>query len=331
MNPKNGLLVIKMYKIHSIKIKTMKKLLVIILFSFIQFSSLSQTKFVISWNQGFANLPTYTPYDESNLLTMNEAQEIFNYVKYETKIEWRYSYAGCEKRAHAVSLLLKDKKIKHYKIWNFDPMLISFFNKSQNPTVNSMAGLSPTVSWAYHVAILVFVSIEGKVTPMVIDPALGDNILSQNKWLELQNAPNSYYTYLDPKWYNYASMDKVIPKCNNEKYPFPPCMTGLLTGDFYLNDGISLSQRWVEEALAVNELAMKIVQEIINRESKQSDKRKAFTKLVENFDKLTDALKNNILPDDIKPYAGSLKTYQTQFISIKNSWTIKLDSLREKY
>ena len=307
----------------------MRRSFLLIIFCLSQFISLSQTKFDISYNLGFGKLPTFTNYNKSELLTMNEAIEAFNYVKNETGIEWRYSYAGCEKRAHAVSLLLKGKRIKHYKIWNFDPMLISFFNKSQSPTVNSMAGLSSTVSWVYHVAILVFVEEGGKANPMVIDPALGDNILSQSKWLELQNAPSSYYTYLDPQWYNYASTDKTNPRCDDVNYPFPPCVVGLLTGDFYLNDGISLSERWVEEALAVNELAMKIIQEVIYKSELDLNVGKAFTNLVENFDNLTAALKGNILAEDILPYTNLLEPYQKEFPVIKDRWNVKLDLLRE--
>lgn len=306
----------------------MKKITTLIVLLTMQIVTFAQTQFSISFNQGFGSLPTFTTYNESDLPSMQQAEKAFNYVKNEAEIEWRYSYAGCEKRAHVVSLLLKSKKIKHYKIWNFDPMLISLFNKSQQPSVNSKAGLSPKVSWGYHVAILVLVKDGKEIKPMVIDPALDDKLLTQQQWLDLQNAPTSYYTYLDPHWYNFATTDKFNYFCKGEAYPFPPCMSGILTGDFFLNSDISLTGQWIEEALAVNQLAMRIITEIINKESTNSNKKKAFTQLVENFNDLTNALKDSNLTDGIKPYADLLKPYQLQFRTIKDNWKIKLDSLR---
>ncbi len=308
----------------------MKKTLILLAILASQLACFAQTKFAITFNQGFGQLPTFTNYNESGLLTMKQAEDAFNYVKNDVDIEWRYSYAGCEKRAHAVSLLLKGKKVKHYKIWNFDPMMISLFNKSQKPTVNSKAGLSPKVSWGYHVAILVFVKDGEKIKPMVIDPALDDKLLTQQQWLDLQNTPTSYYTYLDPKWYNYATTDKFKYSCQGIASPFPPCMDGLLTGDFFLNEDISLTGMWVEEALAVNQLAMKIITEIINKEPANSDRKKAFTELVENFVNLTNALSGTSLTDSIKIYADILKPYQSQFTTIKQSWKSKLAPLRQQ-
>ncbi len=305
-----------------------KKSIITIIFLVSNIITFAQTQFNITFNQGFGSMPTFTKYNESEILSMEQALTVFNYVKDETGIEWRYSYAGCEKRAHAVSLLLKGKKIKHYKIWNFDPMMISLFNKSQKPNVNSNAGLSPKVSWGYHVAILVFVKDGKEIKPMVIDPALDNKILTQQQWLNIQNAPTSYFIHLDPQWYNYATTDKFKYFCQNVAHPFPPCMDGILTGDFFLNTDVSLTGKWVEEALAVNQLAMKIVDEIINKEPTASDKKKAFTQLVENFDELTNSLKGTILTERIKPYSELLKPYQLQFTTIRDGWKTKLDAFR---
>lgn len=307
----------------------MKKQLIFLLLIALQQVIIAQSKFSITYNQGFGALPTFTNYTQQDLLTLSQANQVFAYVKDSTNIEFKYSYAGCEKRAHAISLLLKAKKIKHYKIWNFDPMLISFFNKSQNPTVISKAGLSPTVSWPYHVAILIFVADQGLATPMVIDPAVSDTLLPQQKWLDLQNAPTSYYTILDPQWYNYATTDKSTYRCNDTDYPPPPCISGLLTGDYFLNEGISLTDMWVEEALAVNELAIKIINGIIKKEPNGSDKKAVFIALVENFNALTAALNGTAISNELLPYAGVLKPYQKQFTEIRNRWKTKLDTLRQ--
>lgn len=286
----------------------------------------SQTKFTISFNQGFGNLPTFK-YDPTKTYSVEKANQIFKYVKDSTGIEFRYSYAGCEKRAHAVSLLLNGKKIGHYKIWNFDPSLISLFYRQEQPYVTNKVGLSPTVSWRYHVAILLFVRDNNEINPMVIDPAVSDKIISEKEWLRLQHATTTFYTYLDPQWYNYATTDKFKYFCNGTAYPFPSCMLGLLTGDFFLNNDISLTDMWIEEALAVNQLGMKIIDDIIAKESSNSDKRKAFVALVESFDNLTNALKGKP-SDNIKPYNDLLGLYQKEFLTLRDSWKTRLDLLR---
>ncbi|MGQ2985144.1 protein-glutamine glutaminase family protein [Flavobacterium sp.] len=307
----------------------MKKLIITAALVASQIISHAQTKFTITFNQGFGQLPTFTKYKEADLLTTKQAEDAFNFIKNSVGIEWGYSYAGCEKRAHAASLFLKKKKVEHYKIWNFDPMMISLFNKSEKPTIISKAGLSPKISWGYHVAILVFVKDGKEIKPMVIDPALDDNLLTQEKWLDLQNSTTSYYTYLDSKWYNYATTDKFKYYCQGVAHPFPPCMDGLLTGDFFLNDDVSLTSMWIEEALAVNQLAMRLIREIINKEPANSYKKKIFTELVENFNNLTNALNGTNLNEDIKVYADILKPYQSEFITIKKNWKSKLDELRQ--
>lgn len=305
----------------------MRTLLYVAVYMAISLATTAQTKFNIAFNAGFGSLPTYTQYADNEVLTMQQAEALFKYAKDSSGIEWRYSYAGCEKRAHAVSLLLNGKKVKHYKIWNFDPALISIFNKQQQPTVKSKVGLSPTISWGYHVAILVFVKVGTEAKPMVIDPALDNKILTQKAWLDLQNAPNSYYTYLDPQWYTFTSTDKYKYYCSNVPYQFPPCMHALFTGDFFLNDGISRDSLWVEEALAVNEIAVNIIDQVINKEPANSAKRKAFVDLVENFDNLTNALKASP-PAEVSAYSGVFAPYQAKFIALRGAWKTKLDKFR---
>jgi hypothetical protein len=239
-------------------------------------------------------------------------------------------FSGCEKRAHAISLILKGRKIKHYKIWNFDPSLISLFYKQEKPSVTNRAGLSPVVSWRYHVAILLLVREKNnKISSVVIDPSISDELLSEKMWLQLQNSPNSFYTYLDPQWYNYATTDKFTFTCEGKCYSFPPCSLGTLTGDFFENDGVSLSQMWIEEALAINQLGMTMIEKLIKSEPPTSSRRKAFTELVENFDALTSAIKGEKVPDNILPYLNLFEPYQKEYIDIRNSWKAKLDVCRQ--
>ncbi len=287
------------------------------------FVSAQNNYFRITFNIGYGTLPTYTPPGADKLLSAQLAQQAFLYIKDSTNMEFRYSYAGCEKRAQAISLLLKGKNIPHYKIWNFDPSIISLFNKKQRPTVPNNTHLSPTVFWPYHVGVTLFVKNGAKTDTMVIDPAVSATLISFRQWLGLQNAPNSYYTFLDPVWYNFMSVNQF--KYNGD--PMPNNFPHLLTGDFAKNDGISLDSLWVEEALAVNKTAMHMINDKVDAVTAPDDPRKlAYTKLIANFDNLTAALKGKV-PADF-PYGAELTPYQTEFNTIRAYWKNRLAPLR---
>ena len=77
-------------------------------------ASSAPTRFTITDTQGLAKFPTFTKYEKTEILTIEEAEEIFKFIKENTNIEFKYSYGGCEKRAHAISLFLNEKKVRPF-------------------------------------------------------------------------------------------------------------------------------------------------------------------------------------------------------------------------
>lgn len=305
----------------------MKKILLLIIFG-INLNMSSQNKFNITFNQGYGQKPTYTQIDDNNAISQEKAESLFNFLKDSTGLEFRYSYGGCEDRAHAMSLFLKSKKIKTSKIWNFDPYYISLFNSQEQLSSFDRSGLSEKVFWGYHVAPIIKVKSGDHIELKVIDPSISDNILTIDKWLELQGAPNSYYTFTDLEWFSFVT----INGWNFNNQPIPKGFPTLLTGDFYKNEGENLQKQLVEEGLAVNKIAMIIKENIVNNKAIKEEKREKHKSLLINIDNLTNAL-NKVSDNPFTTEVDKLEftNYQTQFKEIKKAWKQKLDLLRTQF
>lgn len=298
-------------------------------------SAIGQTEFKITYNMRFNDgyQPTFRDFEPSESLTLDQANQVFKQIKTESGIEFRYSYGGCEDRAHAISLLLNEKGIKHRKIWNFNPYYISLFNRSQQPNINDQTGTSVNgrVGWGFHVAVLLSVKESSSVRLVVFDPAVADELLPVKKWLEAQNAPTSYYTFTDPQWFSFYTIEGQKPNDENMPKNFPP----LLTGDFIKNEGPNLNDMWVEEGLAVNQIGMRIIAEVIRNEPDSSQKRRAFTQLVTNIDSLTCFLRNDCKSDNgaattASVYVDEMNKYRGLFNEIRSSWKARLDKIRKQ-
>lgn len=288
----------------------------------------AQTEFKITYNMNFAggHRPTFTKFTAAESLTLKQANQLFKQIKTKSGIEFGYSYGGCEDRAHAVSLLLQEKGIKHRKIWNFNPYYISLYNLSQQPNIKDETGLSDRVKWGFHVAIVLSVKNAARTTSLVFDPAVANELLTVKKWLQTQNAPTSYYIFTDPQWFSFYTIDGQRPGDEAMPSRFP----SLLTGDFIKNEGPNLEQMWVEEGLAVNQMGMQIVNDIIRREPQASKKRAEFTQLVTNVFSLTCYLRNDCNPQHAaSAYVEDMEKYQSQFRDIRSSWKARLDNIRK--
>jgi len=300
------------------------KILLVFAFVMLQHLCMAQNNyFNITWHHGYESLPSYTPPRDSEKNDLPSVQDAFKYILDSTDIEFRYSYAGCEKRAHAISLLLNERKIKHYKIWNFDPSLISLFYKQNKPTVPNLTKLSEKVSWTYHVAILVYVKKNNATDTLVIDPSIGEKLLSYKEWLRIQSPDHSFYTFLNPEWFVFKTLDQVHTYVGE---PIPKKLPGLMTGDFFINDRTSLDSLWIEEALAVNKVGMRIIEKRIY-DMADSTKKSAYIQMVTSIESLTKALKGE-LPDNMKEYKDELVSYQKEFLAEKEVWRKRLAPLR---
>lgn len=300
---------------------------------------LSQTEFKISFNLGYTDgaKPLYTQIEPSQALLLSKASQLFKEIKSESEIEFDYSYGGCEDRAHAVSLLLKEKGIKHSKIWNFDPYYISLFNAQEPPHIYDRTKLNEKVEWGFHVAVILPVKDSDQVKSLVFDPAVADKLLTIKQWLEIQNSPNSYYTFTDSQWFSFYTINDR--KYNNVSIPasFPT----LLTGDFIMNEKENLINMWVEEGLAVNKVGMQIINEVINKEPKDSKKILILKPVVGNVYALTCFLRNECKDEKVsakyneaasealKQYPDDARTYQENFVKIRSFWKTRLDKIRD--
>ena len=287
-------------------------------------SLLAHTKFDITYHNGYGEKPTYSEIPQSNAISVSKLESIFDFILNQSNLEFDYSYGSCEDRAHAISLMLSSMGIDNKKVWNFDPYYISLFNAQQQLNAADKSKLNTSVYWGFHVAVMVLVKQEEQVKLVVIDPAIAAKPIEVKKWLNAQNAPSSYYLFTDSKWLSFITINGF--KFNQQ--PIPTGFPSLLTGDFYQNTGKNYEEMWVAEGLAINDIAMKMVKEIVRKKSTSDEKRTVFKNLIANIDNLTDALKNKKIPDDIQPYKKELALFQQQFILSRKNWKEKLDTMR---
>lgn len=226
-----------------------------------------------SHNAAGGSTPTLTPITYNEAITESQANDLVKYFLESSKLDFKCVYNGCQNRATVMSLLLKEKNIRHYKIWNFNPFKISLVHEQGPLNVDDILKLKNNrIFWDFHVAVSVLVKNENNSTDtLVIDPSFANKPLKVNDWLALQNSPNSHYTFLDPKWYNFVTIQ------NNVQFPYkengaivnynyyvyvPNFFPQIITGDYY-NYDIS-KQVLIAKELATNEQITKMADVIYN-------------------------------------------------------------------
>lgn len=133
-------------------------------------------------------------------LTQEKAQQLFNFFKNCTIFRWNDANNDCEDRANAISILLDKWGVPNYKGWVFSGYI---FNKE---------GFLKNL-WRYHVAPLVPVQEQEKITLYIIDPATSKDMISIEDWAALvTDRPNSYYLVKDSDCYIFN--EKKIEKDN---------------------------------------------------------------------------------------------------------------------
>src|ERR1700730_15616139 len=156
----------------------MKKMLILLCASLGTFSWARAQHHYFSVDRALVNLkPAFTTPKSEEMLSISQALKVFTFVKDSTGIEFNYSYAGCEKRAHAISLLLKKRHIPHRKIWNIEPGTMNFVAARNQLHVSDRSGLNGKVVWPYHVAILLFLKDQERADTVVVDPAISDKLI----------------------------------------------------------------------------------------------------------------------------------------------------------
>jgi hypothetical protein len=310
----------------------MKAILILLSLLNISTTGASQhNKFSITWAYGLAGggKPTITNINKEDAITQVRAKELINFFLEKTKIDFKCVYNGCQNRASVMSMYLTKAKIKHYKIWNFDPFKISIFNAQDALDVDDLLKLKKDkIYWDFHVAIAVLVKTESsKIDTLVFDPSFSSQPLEVNQWLRLQNSPKSHYTFLDPVWYNYVTIQPGLNwACGDktEEIKIPGCFPYIITGDFYSysssNDSI------VREELAVNEQITRVAYEVIYKMSEPQ--RSQISEFVSDYNRFKNLLQaNDGLPQDHVFYKYFI-TYREYYKKSVAYWTEELNKLK---
>jgi hypothetical protein len=119
--------------------------------------------------------PKASLYSKSNdtkislsVLTLVEANALFNELASNPEIPFEYPLDGCYARAHKMSMIMEKKGITSGKAWVTGDL---FVDTSMGP-----------VEWGYHVAPLVLVQGKKGAVPYVFDPSLSKTPIPFNKW-----------------------------------------------------------------------------------------------------------------------------------------------------
>lgn len=118
--------------------------------------------------------PTKNP----SILTLTQAEKIFNKIKKMKDISFQYQQDGCFARAHIMADRLKNNfQVESRKIWATGVL---------SPANN------PQVQWCYHVAPIIQVrNSNGGIVEMVIDPSISSTLLTKEDWLKKINASSA--------------------------------------------------------------------------------------------------------------------------------------------
>ncbi len=128
-------------------------------------------------------LPTKT-------ISIEEAQNIFEYFKNNPLFRWSDANNDCEDRANAICILLTEWKIPNYKGWVFGG---AYLKKEQGYLMNL---------WNYHVAAALPVYENNETAFYIIDPATSPQLEHISVWAEkVTHVSCSYYLIKDSSYY----------------------------------------------------------------------------------------------------------------------------------
>ncbi len=128
--------------------------------------------------------------DPEKWISRAEAEKLFAFFAVNALFKWNDSHNGCEARADAVSILLQQWKLPHYKAWVF----------SGDYLKKHIGGL--VQHWNYHVAAALPVKENGRLIFYIVDPATANQLQTIEDWAAGVTAyPHSYHIIKLPHWY----------------------------------------------------------------------------------------------------------------------------------
>lgn len=313
----------------------MKKILIFLSFLHVATIALAQhNKFSITWAYGLAggSQPT-TTVSASESISKQTAGKLIRFFTDSTKIDFKCIYNGCQNRAAVMSLYLTKLGIRHYKIWNFDPFKISIFNRQDALDVNDVLNLrTGRLFWDFHVAIAVLINTGKQKTPdtLIIDPSFSAAPLTVTEWLDLQNSPNSFYTFLDPVWYNYVTLQPGLTwPCNGktDTLKISNCFPFLITGDFYpFNED---KHSIVAEEMAVNETITYMARNKIYILKTTDSLRSSLSTVVSDYNKFKEFLQSADMPELGNPLYSYAAECRRLYVTSLAYWTQELKKVTQ--
>ena len=120
--------------------------------------------------------------DIEKTVSLQLAEQVFNYFKNNRLFRWSDANNDCEDRANAICILLDAWGIPNYKGWVFSGY---FLKKNLGSLINL---------YNYHVAALLPVKQDNVLTYYIIDPSTSPNLETIDKWaLKITATEKSYY------------------------------------------------------------------------------------------------------------------------------------------
>lgn len=128
--------------------------------------------------------------DSSKNVSKEQALSIMQFFAAQTWFNWTKSHNGCEARADAVSVLLEQWGVPHYKGWVFGGRFLH----------DHVGALKQ--NWKYHVAVMLQVEEDGQARKYIIDPATSPGLQSFYDWASgITDLAHSYHLVKEPHWY----------------------------------------------------------------------------------------------------------------------------------
>ena len=224
-----------------------------------------------------------------------------------------------------MSLILKEQNIAHCKIWNFDPAKISLFKKQNQLSLEDPLGLIEEVSWNFHVAIAILIKDESnaKVEKHVIDPAFTHQPLKVVDWLLQSNSSESYFTFLDPEWYDLPVLkSNSTIACNSDfKIQLPDCFPQLYTGDFYRYTKEYIPT--IADELAADKLITDFTHKVIDN-MKEGNEKAELSSFVSDYKKIDPVLKAEEDVSSSHPFHKYVDEYRKSYQELYKHWKEKL-------
>lgn len=126
-------------------------------------------------------------------MTLARAMEIFDWLADMEDIAFGYSYGGCHARSHIMCQRLATRGVIPRKIWAFESL-----ERLTVPFTSSLSGEIFPMSWYYHTAPVLSVTMPDKTTQdMVMDPSLFDGPATIEEWTGIMGATPEKVQLLD--------------------------------------------------------------------------------------------------------------------------------------